>query len=177
MQDELSKEDIKPGFREWCICEFMGHLRIIGLVTQEDLFGAKLLRLDIPAVETIPGHTEYFGGAAIYRMVPVSEAVAWELLLMGETARPVTPWELARLRDALGTTNNLRTPEAAAESSRDFEFEDEHWPQDDSENPDDPGIPSYGDDTINLVGSIWEDIARRAQAADDSAAGEAVPTL
>ncbi len=133
MQDELSKEDLTPGFREWCICEFMGHLRIIGLVTQEDLFGAKLLRVDIPATESGQvAHTEYFGGSAIYRLTPVTEAVAWELLLMGETARPVTPWELARLRDAqMDTKNNLRTPVEMGPDSDEVDFEDEDWPEDD----------------------------------------------
>jgi len=130
MQTEInSKEDIQSDFHEWCICEFMGHLRIVGFVTETNLFGTRLVRVDIPTTDQSVAHTEYFGGNSIYRLSPVGEVEARELLTMIESIRPVTPWELARLQSALETKNNLRAvdPEFDFEYDRvdEDEFEDE----------------------------------------------------
>lgn len=126
-QTELSKEDIKPGFREWCICEFMGHLRIIGLVTEQELFGARLLRLDIPGPVGSDAHTEYFSGNSIYRLTPVSEQVARNLIAGGESVRPVTPWELRQLKADLAEQGKIerlgQTLVDAREQAQDTQFE------------------------------------------------------
>lgn len=125
---ELSKDDIKPGFREWCICEFMGHLRLIGLVTEEEHFGVRLLRVDPLDVHAGTTHTEYFGGNAIYRLTPITHAVALELINSSETVRPVTPWEYRQLQNAASETrNNLSTSPRPDE----FDLDEEEEPADD----------------------------------------------
>lgn len=37
-----------PKFKEWCVVELMGHVRMAGLVTEVELFGSKQGRIDIP---------------------------------------------------------------------------------------------------------------------------------
>jgi hypothetical protein len=60
----------------WAILELVGHVRMAGYVTEEELFGGKVGRIDIPADEQEHAITQYFGGHTLYRLTPVSEAVA-----------------------------------------------------------------------------------------------------
>ena len=50
-------------------------MRMAGFVTEENLFGGKVGRIDIPGEEG-KAFTQYFGGQAFYRLTPVSEQVA-----------------------------------------------------------------------------------------------------
>jgi hypothetical protein len=40
--------DDKPDFDSWAILELMGHVRMAGRVTEEERFGAKMGRIDVP---------------------------------------------------------------------------------------------------------------------------------
>lgn len=80
------------GFGEWCILELMGHVKIAGYVTEEELFGSKVGRIDIhgPDDQVV---TQYFGGGSIYRLTPTTEGVA-KAFAMKSTPAPVSRWEL-----------------------------------------------------------------------------------
>jgi len=69
-------------FEQWAILELMGHVKLAGLVTEEEHFGAKLGRIDIPNGDGFT--TQYFTGGSIYRLTPTTE----------EIARAVNRWEL-----------------------------------------------------------------------------------
>ncbi|MCZ2077879.1 MAG: hypothetical protein LC130_23110 [Bryobacterales bacterium] len=56
-----------------CIVELMGHNRIAGMVSEQELGGTKFVRVDVPAVEGEPGFTKLFGSAAIYAVTPTDE--------------------------------------------------------------------------------------------------------
>jgi hypothetical protein len=65
--------------QEWAIVEIMGHLRTAGRISEEDRFGAKLLRVDRPYTtgedETI-WTTSFHTGTAIYQLRLCSEETA-----------------------------------------------------------------------------------------------------
>ena len=82
-----------PGLTGWCIVELMGHIRLAGYVTEEEHFGAKIGRVDIPGPkgETV---TQFFGGSSIYRITPTTEAIA-RRVAMHDSPAPVGRWDLA----------------------------------------------------------------------------------
>lgn len=79
-------------FDQWAIVELMGHVRVAGRVTEEEHFGAKLGRVDIP---THDGGfaTQFFGGGSVYRLTPCAEEVARAVALRNQP-EPVHRWEL-----------------------------------------------------------------------------------
>lgn len=82
-----------PKFREWAIVELMGHVRIAGLVTEEERFGAKLGRVDIPTADGFV--TQYFNGSSLYRLTPTTEEIARAVAASNQPT-PVHRWELPR---------------------------------------------------------------------------------
>ena len=106
----------------WAIVELMGHVRMAGRLTEEEHFGAKLGRLDIPqqpdpgcpqclgkGLTGEPGallactspscsgvRTQFFGGSSVYRVTPCTEEVA-RLIASKSNVEPVRVWELPRL--------------------------------------------------------------------------------
>lgn len=62
---------------EWAIVEIFGHRRHAGRVREEERFGAKMLRLDIPKLVngSEPGWTtHYYGGASLFSFTLTDEA-------------------------------------------------------------------------------------------------------
>jgi hypothetical protein len=79
-------------FESWAIVELMGHVRMAGRVTEEELFGSKLGRVDCPMPDG--GYsTVYFGGGSVYRLSPCTEAVARAVAQVSRP-EPVHRWEL-----------------------------------------------------------------------------------
>lgn len=64
---------------EWAIVEIFGHRRHAGRARQEDRFGTKMLRIDVP-VEGNPDEkgwsTHYYGGSSIFSYSLTDEASA-----------------------------------------------------------------------------------------------------
>ena len=59
---------------QWAIVEIFGHRRHVGVVSEAEQFGAKMLRIDVPGAE--PGSVEatfYYGGASIFGLTPITE--------------------------------------------------------------------------------------------------------
>lgn len=78
-------------FDQWAILELMGHVRLAGKVTEEEHFGAKLGRIDIPNGEGFT--TQWFSGGSIYRLTPTTEEIARGVALRNQP-EPVHRWEL-----------------------------------------------------------------------------------
>jgi hypothetical protein len=95
----------------WAVLELMGHRRLGGKVTEEEHFGAKMCRIDIPSREnTICGPkdvwtTQYYGGGSIYCLTPCSEDAARIAARMSRP-EPVHPWELPALPASSGSTGS-----------------------------------------------------------------------
>lgn len=54
---------------EWAVVEIFGHRRHAGRTREEERFGAKMLRIDIPVKgdpETHGWQTHYYGGSSIF---------------------------------------------------------------------------------------------------------------
>jgi hypothetical protein len=62
---------------EWAIVEVFGHRRHVGKAREEEKFGAKLCRIDVPTLG--PGEGEitwsshYYGGSSIFSYTPTDE--------------------------------------------------------------------------------------------------------
>lgn len=79
------------GFESWAIVELMGHVKVAGKLTEEERFGVKMGRIDIPKGKGFV--TQYFGGSSVYRITPCTEATARAAARLGVPA-PVHQWEL-----------------------------------------------------------------------------------
>jgi hypothetical protein len=102
-------DPFKLGF--WAILELMGHRRLGGMVTEEEHFGAKMCRIDIPQElinDGAPMVTQYYGGGAIYGLTPCSEDAARIAAKMSRP-EPVHPWELPALPANSGSTGSSET--------------------------------------------------------------------
>lgn len=82
-------------FESWAIVELMGHVRMAGRVTEEERFGAKLGRIDIPKDDPagVGFSTVYFGGGSVYRLTPCTEEVARSVARRNQP-EPIHRWEL-----------------------------------------------------------------------------------
>lgn len=110
----------KKAFDGWCVLELMGHVRLAGRVTEEEHFGQKLGRIEVPrppdpacvacrgkgVVDGIAAPhpclmcsdrfvTQFFGGSSVYRLTPVSEEVARSVAARSQP-EPVHQWELPK---------------------------------------------------------------------------------
>lgn len=94
-------EKQQQGFDQHAIVELMGHQRIAGRVREETVFGAAMVRVDVPPVDGRAGFTKYFGPSAVYAMTPVEEVVA-KAAAAAIRQVPVEPYTLTpAARDAM----------------------------------------------------------------------------
>lgn len=98
--------DTETKFAGWAILELMGHRRLAGYVTETELAGSGVLRLDVPAPEVVEGasaspsdwsSTQFYAPSALYCLTPVTEATAREVASVSHP-QPVQQWELPRGR-------------------------------------------------------------------------------
>jgi peptidoglycan hydrolase-like protein with peptidoglycan-binding domain len=80
-------------FEGWVILELMGHRRLGGYLTEQEIGGVDFLRLEIPAVDGLPPATQFYGAAAVYCITPTTEEVA-RLCARANRAAPIHRWEL-----------------------------------------------------------------------------------
>lgn len=78
----------------WACVELMGHVKLAGRLTEEEKFGAKLGRLDIPT-EDGGFVTQFFGGGSIYRVTLVTEDVARHIAKRTQP-EPVHSWDFPK---------------------------------------------------------------------------------
>ena len=79
-------------FDQWAIVELMGHRRLAGQVTEQEIAGQAFIRLDIHATadETV---TQFYSPSAVYCITPTSEETARRAGALSRPA-PVSRWEL-----------------------------------------------------------------------------------
>ncbi len=82
---------------ECAIVEIMGHRKPVGLIREEQRFGAALLRIDVPGADGGIETTLYYAGAALFSVTPVTEATARELLERERCWREPRRYEPPRL--------------------------------------------------------------------------------
>lgn len=86
----------KP-FEGWAVIELMGHRRIGGRVTEQEIAGTKMLRVDIPGDGPADYATQFYGGSAIYCLTPTTEEMA-RAAARASRPEPITRWELPQPR-------------------------------------------------------------------------------
>lgn len=91
----MSEKQVE-NFEIWAILELMGHVKVAGKVTEEERFGGKLGRIDIPD-EADGFNTQYFGFAGVYRMTAVTEEVA-RYVARSNQGQPIHAWDLAKVK-------------------------------------------------------------------------------
>lgn len=89
--ERMLVEVSETSFAEWAILELMGHRRLAGYVTEQQIGGSGFLRIDIPGdgSET----TQFYAPSAVYAITPTSEETARKVAALGRPA-PVQRWEL-----------------------------------------------------------------------------------
>jgi hypothetical protein len=88
-------ENEDSGFAYWCIVELMGHRRLAGWVTEQNVFGTTMMRVDIPSDPVV---TQLYSQTAIYAVTPTTEQCAREVASRFHP-EPVSPWELRPISD------------------------------------------------------------------------------
>lgn len=67
-------------FDQWAIVEVMGHKKYAGRVTEQQIAGAGLVRVDVPEVKVgekvHPSYSKLIGPSSIYCITPVTEELA-----------------------------------------------------------------------------------------------------
>lgn len=116
----------------WAIVELMGHVRLAGRLTEEEHFGAKLGRLDIPKDDGFV--TQFFGGQSVYRITPVAEEVA-RAVAARSTPEPVHSWEMPKALPAPPVPGSSFLPD-------DPDDDDDSTLQPDDDTPDEPSTPA-----------------------------------
>ena len=91
LRRQLARGERKPmkdgqpqPFDQWGIVEVMGHKRYAGHITEQQIAGAALVRVDVPEVtlanrdveRTIPAYSKLVGVASIYCVTPTTEEIA-----------------------------------------------------------------------------------------------------
>lgn len=82
----------------WAVVEMFGHIKMAGRLTEEERFGGKAGRLDIPT-ESGAYATSYFTSSSLFRLTIVTEATA-RAVAKQSWPRPVEPYEPKRLTDS-----------------------------------------------------------------------------
>lgn len=119
-------------FESWAIVELFGHQRIAGRVSEQQIAGTSLLRVDVPeiaereardyypAMPRIPGYTRFFGAGAIYAINPMSEDLVRRAAESFRT-QPVVPFEIERRVEIEGpSTREVREALAFSEDDEDL---------------------------------------------------------
>lgn len=91
----MTDEKTTTGFEGWVILELMGHRRLAGYLSEQSIGGASFLRIDVPKADGNGNvATQFYTGAAVYCITPVTEDIARRTAANSQPA-PVTQWDLA----------------------------------------------------------------------------------
>src|SRR5882762_3136389 len=81
------------GYAGWALVEQMGFRKTVGKVSEVEMYGTKMLRLDIPPPDGGEDGwtTRFCGGPSLYQVSPLSEEVALDAIKRQADPRPVRP--------------------------------------------------------------------------------------
>lgn len=77
----------------WAILELMGHRRLGGIVTEVEVAGAAMLRIDVPGEGDAPYAPQLYSPSALYCLTPTTEEAA-RAVARHNRPQPVQRWEL-----------------------------------------------------------------------------------
>lgn len=80
----------------WALVELFGHAKIAGRITEQNIAGTNMLRVDVPETENQPAFTRLFGSSAIYAINPVDETTA-KFYAENLNVEPIKSWDVKEL--------------------------------------------------------------------------------
>ena len=111
-------------FEGWAIVELMGHRRLAGFVTEQEIAGSAFLRLDISGPVTddpvarrdgfAAAVTQFYSPGAVYCITPTTEEIARQI---GARSRPA-PVQRFELDPAPGATASQWSDDFAADDGK-----------------------------------------------------------
>lgn len=75
-------DHLEGGAFDWCVVEIFGHRRHAGRGREEDRFGIKILRIDVPIKGDVAANgweTHYYGGSSIFSFTLSDEATVMRM--------------------------------------------------------------------------------------------------
>lgn len=90
-------EDQREPFECFAILEILGHRRLAGRVTEQQIAGAMFVRIDIPTPDG-KEITQFYSPSSVYCLTPTTETIARSVALHNQP-RPVNQWELPAITD------------------------------------------------------------------------------
>lgn len=87
-------EEQRETFQGWAILELMGHRRLAGFVSEQQVAGAAFVRIDVPAVDGADA-TQFYSPSSVYCITPCGEQLARDVAHSAQP-RPVNEWDLPR---------------------------------------------------------------------------------
>lgn len=91
----------ETAYEGWALVEQMGFRKTVGKVREVEMYGTKMLRLDVPVPASEEWTTRYCGGPSLYQITPLSDQVALDMAEQQGDPRPVRPTDY-RLTDHSG---------------------------------------------------------------------------
>lgn len=85
----------------WGTVEIMGHQRVAGRIIEQEIAGAKFVRVDVPESETQQASTQFLGAGSIYRIRPMTEELTRQICTRLDTA-PISVWDAQRFVELQG---------------------------------------------------------------------------
>jgi len=64
---------VNKKFESWAIVELFGHSTIAGFVSEQEIAGSSMIRVDVPKINDREPFTRIFGHGAIYGITPTTE--------------------------------------------------------------------------------------------------------
>lgn len=90
----------KESFEGWCVLELLGHRRVAGFVSEQEIAGAGMIRIDVPGSEAGgPAATQFYNPAALYALTPTTEEIA-RAFATRHKPQPVSRYELPPVHQA-----------------------------------------------------------------------------
>lgn len=87
-------------FELWGIVELLGHQRIAGKLTEQNVAGTNLLRVDVPETKSNPSFTRLISNSALYAINPTTEEVA-RLYAENLNCQPIDSWDIRKFQEKL----------------------------------------------------------------------------
>ncbi len=97
-------------FESWAILELMGHRRLAGYVTEQEIGGTNMLRIEIPGPDG-DSTTQFYSSQAVYAITPTTEDIARRFSRRSQPG-PVNVWELLPPPDETESGDDDDDPDA-----------------------------------------------------------------
>lgn len=94
---------MSEAFEGWAVLELMGHRRLAGHLSEQQIGGSSFLRIDVP---TDPPATQFYSPSAVYAITPCTEDTA-RLVATGSRVAPVERWQLPAAPEAVVSEDEL----------------------------------------------------------------------